>query len=715
MVHLIPSRDNYNAKQMAELMFEEVYKHHGIPRSIVSDRDVLFTSTFWERLHELIGTQLRMSSAYHPQTDGSTERANRTVTQMLRQCINEKQTDWVSKLPAIEFAINSARSESTGFSPFFINSGMMPRAMIWDNATKDEYPSIRNFALQKKLAIMSAHDSILVARVKQTRDANRKRQPAPFEENDLVYVSTKNITFPKKLARKLIPKYIGPYKIVKDFGNYSYRIDLPANMKQRGVHDSFHASLLRIHAPNDDRLFPGRLESQINVEIESEGEWAVGKILSHAGSGENATFEVEWKAGDTTWLPYDQISHLQAIVTYLELLGVSHISSLKAGNGKVPEIDPQIFVGYISPYTDSDFSYINPPSFRHFLSHPSNSNNSSTTYHFSTTTMTRHRKSNVSHPSAVKPHPNFWRAGQRVIVQDTFASRMFSIDVAELQHCLEIDALSRTNAKLALEQAQLSLVYESVARSFNAVANRHQFAIIDAPTAEVCVQGEPVTLTDLGIDPKTIQNGSDDPNAFTRDEIDAANQIFRQSATYHMRRKNISIAEREKKKARAQTSQTVARLQNGAAAGPSAKVRYIGNQSRSSHIIPLDSDASDTMSSASFSRNGSRPPSVLGFSCDPIKDIIANAVAAHTQLPASVNHTTQLPASVGHTTQITPFIQPVITDAELDQLLNDSSMDLDHNNSDLFPEADTNAFLVEEIDPAADEAIPSETASFDQL
>jgi len=108
MVHLIPSRDNYNAKQMAELMFEEVYKHHGIPRSIVSDRDVLFTSTFWERLHELIGTQLRMSSAYHPQTDGSTERANRTVTQMLRQCINEKQTDWVSKLPAIEFAINSA-------------------------------------------------------------------------------------------------------------------------------------------------------------------------------------------------------------------------------------------------------------------------------------------------------------------------------------------------------------------------------------------------------------------------------------------------------------------------------------------------------------------------------------------------------------------------------------------------------------------------------
>ena len=76
MVHLIPSRSNYTAKQMAELMFDEIYKHHGIPRSIVSDRDVLFTSIFWEHLHKLLGTQLKMSSAYHPQTDGSTERAN---------------------------------------------------------------------------------------------------------------------------------------------------------------------------------------------------------------------------------------------------------------------------------------------------------------------------------------------------------------------------------------------------------------------------------------------------------------------------------------------------------------------------------------------------------------------------------------------------------------------------------------------------------------
>lgn len=140
MVHLIPSRINYNASQLAELMFEHIYKLHGLPKNIISDRDVLFTSVFWSRLHQLIGTKLRMSSAYHPQSDGATERANRTITQMLiiRQCIHPNQRDWVTKLPAIEFAINSARSASTGYAPFFLNFGRMPRTMTPEFCTKKE-------------------------------------------------------------------------------------------------------------------------------------------------------------------------------------------------------------------------------------------------------------------------------------------------------------------------------------------------------------------------------------------------------------------------------------------------------------------------------------------------------------------------------------------------------------------------------------------------
>jgi transposase InsO family protein len=252
MVHLIPSRTNYSASQLAELIFEHVYKLHGLPKNIISDRDVLFTSTFWRQLHRLIGTKLRLSSAYHPQSDGSTERANRTIMQMLRQIVHPNQRDWVTKLPAIEFAINLAQSESTGFAPFFLNSGRMPRTMIWPSNSSDEFPSVRDFALQKKLAIMSAHDSILSARVKQTRDANRKQRATPFQKGDLVYLSTKNISFDKGLARKLLPKFIGPYKILHNFENSSFRLELPSHLKRRGVHDVFHSSLLREHVPSDN-------------------------------------------------------------------------------------------------------------------------------------------------------------------------------------------------------------------------------------------------------------------------------------------------------------------------------------------------------------------------------------------------------------------------------------------------------------------------------
>lgn len=144
MVHLVPSRINYNACQISELVFDEIYKLHGLPKYIVSDRDVIFTSTFWSNLHKLVGTKLRMSSAYHPQSDGSTERANRTVTQMLRQCIDATQKNWVTKLPAIEFAINLARSESTGYSPFFLNTGRIPRSMIWNSTGKNKFPGVAN-------------------------------------------------------------------------------------------------------------------------------------------------------------------------------------------------------------------------------------------------------------------------------------------------------------------------------------------------------------------------------------------------------------------------------------------------------------------------------------------------------------------------------------------------------------------------------------------
>jgi hypothetical protein len=329
MVHLVPSRQDIRAREVAELVFEHVYKHHGLPRSIVSDRDALFTSQFWVHLHALMGVDLKMSSAFHPQTDGATERANRTITQMLRQCVSNDQKDWVSKLPAIEFALNSARSESTGFAPFFLNTGRMPRSMILDAGGSSEYPGVR-FSPKTR---SRAHDSILAARVKQTRLANRKRRPTPFIEGDLVYISTKNLSLPKGRARKLFSKYIGPYPIEKSFGNNSFRVQLPPELSRRGVHPVYHSSqaLLRIHVPSDDRLFPGRLAPQVaNLDLDPK-EWQVDRITSHRGKGREAEFEIRWKAGDTTWISYDDALALDALQDYCEALGVGTPGELPMG------------------------------------------------------------------------------------------------------------------------------------------------------------------------------------------------------------------------------------------------------------------------------------------------------------------------------------------------------------------------------------------------
>ena len=147
MVHLIPSRAKYTAKKVAELMFESVYKLHGFPCRIISNRDVLFTSTFWQRLNKLIRPKLKLAGACHPQMDSTTERANQTMVQMIRELVNSRQLDWILKFPAIELALNSAQSDSTGFLPFFLNTGRTPHSMIWNSAPQSEFPTVCNITL----------------------------------------------------------------------------------------------------------------------------------------------------------------------------------------------------------------------------------------------------------------------------------------------------------------------------------------------------------------------------------------------------------------------------------------------------------------------------------------------------------------------------------------------------------------------------------------
>jgi hypothetical protein len=327
MVHLIPTKQTYTSRDIAEIMYTNVYRLHGLPDIIVSDRDKLFTSQYHRELHDLLGTELRLSSSYHPQTDGMTERANRTAISLIRMCVNPAQRDWAIKLPGIEFAMNSARSETTGFSPFALNYGRLPRPMLV--RTQTDLLGVQEAAQEIKHAQMIAHDAIIASRTNSVGQANKGRQEASFRVGDLVYIHTKNFSIPTGKARKLCPKYVGPYKIeliVKE--GATYKVELPPEMRKRGIRPVFHASLLKPHKPDEDRRFPGRSYPQVVSLQGEEDDWAVSHVADHQGKGISAMFEIVWETGDRTWEPYNVVKHLEALKQYYEVQGVRKASEL---------------------------------------------------------------------------------------------------------------------------------------------------------------------------------------------------------------------------------------------------------------------------------------------------------------------------------------------------------------------------------------------------
>jgi transposase InsO family protein len=324
MVHLIPTTVKVTASQVASLFLNEVVRLHGVPDSIVSDRDSKFTSIFWKELHRILGVKLLMSTSFHPQTDGATERANRSIGQVLRAVVSNDQANWADKCPMVELAINSSISATTGFAPFELNYGFIPQVGI-TGREYTKYHGVRAFARQARWNILAAHDAIIEQRVKQTHSANKlRRESPPYKTGDMVYLSTKNINFPKGRARKLIPRFIGPYRVTaanNDSANVT--LELPEDLKKRKVHSTFHISLIRPHEPNDDEKFPRR-DTHVTYELgdDDEAEWFVDEIIGHQWDAQGKLeLRVQWTLGDVTWEPLQNCNELEALDRYLELHG----------------------------------------------------------------------------------------------------------------------------------------------------------------------------------------------------------------------------------------------------------------------------------------------------------------------------------------------------------------------------------------------------------
>ncbi|KAI3777919.1 hypothetical protein L1987_47722 [Smallanthus sonchifolius] len=243
--HFLPMRESYSSEKLAELFINEIVARHGMPLSIVSDRDTRFTSRFWRQFHEGMGTRLNISTAYHPQTDGQSERTIQTLEDMLRACIIDFGGSWDSHLPLAEFSYNNSYHVTIGMPPYEMLYGRKCRTPVcWGEIGQKDFAS-----LDVVKATSEKFDQIK-ARMKAAKDrqksyADKRRRDLEFQVGDKVLLKVSPwkgiIRFRKR--GKLSPRFVGPFKIVARVGKVAYRLELPEKLS--GIHPTFHVSQLR--------------------------------------------------------------------------------------------------------------------------------------------------------------------------------------------------------------------------------------------------------------------------------------------------------------------------------------------------------------------------------------------------------------------------------------------------------------------------------------
>jgi transposase InsO family protein len=301
----IPCHKTIDAREMARLFIIHVYRHKGAPITIVSDRGGQFISDFWGEFCGLLGVKLKLSSAFHPQTDGQTEIVNQYMAQRLRPYVDYYQDDWSEWLPMVDFAAACLPHESIESSPFLIECGYEPRLSIDWNQTKEPQTvkerinrdDARKFVKRMEDIWTLARDSMGEAQGQQKKQADRRRRAIDFDVGDFVWVTTKEWTTGRP-SKKLDSQMEGPYKILERVGN-AYRLDLPASIK---VHPIITANRLRRAAMDP---VPGqRPDPPPPVEVSGDIEWEVERILaSRLLRRRTLQYRAKWVGYDTdpTW------------------------------------------------------------------------------------------------------------------------------------------------------------------------------------------------------------------------------------------------------------------------------------------------------------------------------------------------------------------------------------------------------------------------------
>jgi hypothetical protein len=317
MAHYFPVNNTATAENLAKVVLHGVVRLHGLPEVIISDRDTRFTGHFWQALFRGLGVQCKLSTAYHPQTDGITERLNRTLEQNLRAYVSAHHRDWDLQLDALEMAYNSAKQASTGFSPFFLCYGEHPKLASNFMPTIESstaVPAAEQLLESMKAAMSNATERLISAQQQQATAANRRRRHVDFEVGNEVMLSTRNLKINGRAVPKLGPRFLGPFHVVAKTSPVNYKLELPEQLR---IHNVFHVNLLKLYRdPELGGRFPGRRPQPIPPQVTQGGEleYEVEAILHKKFTTAGVEYLVKWLSypdSENSWEPLEHLANAQ--------------------------------------------------------------------------------------------------------------------------------------------------------------------------------------------------------------------------------------------------------------------------------------------------------------------------------------------------------------------------------------------------------------------
>ncbi|KAA0063393.1 pol protein [Cucumis melo var. makuwa] len=294
--HFVPGKSTYTASKWAQLYMSEIVRLHRVPVSIVSDRDAHFTSKFWKGLQTAMGTRLDFSTAFHPQTDGQTERLNQVLEDMLRACALEFPGSWVSHLHLMEFAYNNSFQASIGMAPFeALYSKCCRSPVCWGEVGEQrlmgpELVQSTNEAIQKIRSCMHTAQS------RQKSYADVRRRDLEFDVGDKVFLKVAPMKGVLRFERrgKLSPRFVGSFEILERIGLVAYRLALPPSLLT--VHDVFHVSMLRNYVSNPSHVVDYEpLEIDENFSYTEQPVEVLAREVKMLRNREIPLFKVLWR------------------------------------------------------------------------------------------------------------------------------------------------------------------------------------------------------------------------------------------------------------------------------------------------------------------------------------------------------------------------------------------------------------------------------------